>query len=109
MDKLRNTLQALDRDGADFEESRWRRLLPGVLRLRDVEDVERHAAGHLGGLSMPEAQRRAVIIAVADAYRVDRALPPEKPLRPVLDSVLESRAARLALEESHGALAPRTA
>ena len=72
------------------------RLLQGVLTIRDVCDVERHVAAYFEGLSLPAAQLRATVLgAVGDAYRIDRALPPERPLVPVLDAVLEMRAARL--------------
>jgi hypothetical protein len=94
MSSRRRDTEHLDRAGR-------RRLLPGVLSLRDVEDVEEHAAGHLEGVPLSETERRAEILrAIGDAYRVDRALPPERPLLPLLDALLTSRAARLACERS---------
>jgi hypothetical protein len=77
------------------------RVLAGTLNLRDVQDLERHAAAHFEGLPLPDSERKAAILgAVADAYRIDRALPPERPLLPVLDLVLASRAARLMSESA---------
>jgi hypothetical protein len=77
------------------------RLLPGVLRLRDVEDVEAQAAAHFDKLALAGPDRQAEILrAIADAFRVDRALPPERSLLPLLDTLLAHRAAHLAREGS---------
>jgi hypothetical protein len=63
--------------------------------------VEAHAAGRFQGVPLPEAERQAEILrAIGDAHRVDRALPPERPLLPVLDALLATRAAQLAFERS---------
>lgn len=79
-----------------------RRLLPGVLALRDVNDLELYLAGHLEGVQLAEAEWRAEMLrAIGDAHRVDRALPPERPLLPVLDALLTARAAHLAFESAH--------
>jgi hypothetical protein len=73
-----------------------RRILDGALAIRDVADVERYVADRFAVLDLPEAERRvAILAAIGDAYRIDRALPPERPLLPLLDAMLASRATRL--------------
>ena len=82
------------------------RYLPGVLILRDVRDVESYVAGCVRELGVGPAtagHREMVLAGVQMAYRVERALPPERPLRPVLEPLL---AHQLAPERSRR---PRTA
>jgi len=77
-----------------FEAIRRRRL-PGVLTLRDVRDVEQHVEELLAPLGLAGGELdRAVLQAIGTAYRIDRALQPERPLRPVLDSVIGPSAVR---------------
>ena len=86
----RQTLSPHDTDGSEP------RFLAGVLAVRDVPDLERHVTGYFDGLGLRQPELRvAVLGAVGDAYRIDRALPPERPLLPLLDALLTSRAARL--------------
>jgi hypothetical protein len=73
------------------------RLLARVLTIRDVRDVERYVDAYLAALPLPDDELRAAVLGgIGDAYRIDRALPPERPLLPVLDVLLASRLARLA-------------
>jgi hypothetical protein len=70
--------------------------LPGVLTLRDVRDVESLVAAHVQELGVQpgdEDHTKLVLAGVQTAYRVERALPPERPLRPVLELLLEHRLA----------------
>jgi hypothetical protein len=72
------------------------RYMPGCLTLRDVRDVERYVASHLEGMGIGPADqdhRELVLTGVQAAYRLERALPPERPLSPVLDQLLEHRLA----------------
>ena len=72
-----------------------------ILNLRDVRDLERHAAAHFESLALSDSERKAAILgAVADTYRIDRALPPERPLLPMFDVLLASRAERLGCESA---------
>ncbi len=73
-----------------------RRYLPGVLTLRDVRDVESFVGAHVGELGVgpaDEGHQELVLAGVQTAYRVERALPPEIPLRPVLERLLGHRLA----------------
>ena len=70
--------------------------MPGVLTLRDVRDVESYVAAHLEARGIgpaDEDHRELVLTGVQAAYRVERALPPERPLSPVLELLLEQRLA----------------
>jgi hypothetical protein len=72
------------------------RYLPGVLALRDVRDVESCVATSVQNLGVgptDEDHKQLVLAGVQSAYRVERALPPERPLRPVLEPLLEHRLA----------------
>ena len=72
------------------------RLLNGVLRLRDLEDVESHVAARFDALPLSSLERDDLIMhGISYACRIDRALPPEQPLGPVLDVMLDRRAASL--------------
>jgi hypothetical protein len=73
-----------------------RRFLTGVLALRDVPDVERYIARHFRALDLPDAELRVEILgAISDAYRIDHALAPERPLLPLLETLLASRVTRM--------------
>jgi hypothetical protein len=73
-----------------------RRFLAGVLALRDVPDVERCVAGRFRALDLPDPELRVEVLgAISDAYRIDRALAPERPLLPLLDTLLASRVTRM--------------
>jgi hypothetical protein len=48
-----------------------------------------------------EWSRFASLRAIRDTHRVDRALPPEGPLLPVLAALVTARAAHLAFESAH--------
>jgi hypothetical protein len=68
----------------------------GVLSLREVEDVEYHVALRFEGLPLAPLDRDSIVLhGIAYACRIDRALPPEQPLRPVLDAVLDEHYARV--------------
>jgi hypothetical protein len=72
------------------------RQLSGILTLRDVADVEDYVAGQLQDLGVghaDEGYQDLVLAGVETAYRIERALPPEIPLRPVLDPLLGRRLA----------------
>ena len=72
------------------------RFLAGVLTLRDIRDLEQHVAGFFDGLGLRQPElRSAVLAAIGDAYRLDRALPSEHALEPLLYALLAARAARL--------------
>lgn len=82
-------------DHSDIDAPRTR-ILSGALALREATDLEQHVADYFDPLDLPEAEMRVAILgAVADAYRIHRALPPERPLLPVLDTLLASRVVRL--------------
>jgi hypothetical protein len=73
-----------------------RRFLTGVLALRDVPDVERYVAGHFRALDLPDPELRVEVLgAISDAYRIDRALAPDRPLLPLLETLLASRVTRM--------------
>jgi hypothetical protein len=72
---------------------------PRVLVLRDVRDVEAYVARTLSSLQVHatrEETARLVRAGVKDAWRIERALPPDRRLRPVLDDVLAQRLSELA-------------
>jgi hypothetical protein len=78
------------------------RLLPGVLRLRDVPDVEERVRETLTGFGHGPGTTdhdELVLDAIGLAFRIERALPPGHELEPVLQRVLDfrlaSRASRL--------------
>jgi hypothetical protein len=88
-------METLQATRIDVEPVRGR-ILGGVLSIREARDLEQHVVGHFEHLHLPEAEMRvAVLGAVGDAYRIDRALPSERPLLPVLDALLASRVVRL--------------
>jgi hypothetical protein len=64
------------------------------LSLRDISDVEAYVGDTLAGMRLPTGSRdtewlhRAGIATVA---RFEQALPPERPLAPMLDSLLPER------------------
>jgi hypothetical protein len=81
------------------------RRLPGVLALRDIPDVEQHVTSALERLSLPvvgEYSDRLVLAGVDAVFRVDRSVPREHPLAPVLDGVLEQGLLELAESEQPG-------
>ena len=62
-----------------------------VLAVRDVRDVEAYVRGTLDAASLPADDRELaelVRCGIDSVYRVERALPPEQPLAPVLDTAL---------------------
>ena|SRR3989442_16020778 len=73
-----------------------KRRLPGVLTLRDVQDIELRVVGALEGfgLSIPEHDLDTLILdAIGFAYRIERALPPGTALEPILQATLDHRLA----------------
>jgi hypothetical protein len=76
-----------------------RRQWPRVLVLRDVRDVEAYVARTLSSLQIHvtrEETVRLVRAGVKDAWRIERALPPDRRLLPVLEDVLAQRLSQLA-------------
>jgi hypothetical protein len=72
------------------------RLLNGVLRLRDLEDVEAYVTDRFEALPLSPLERDDLIMhGISYACRIDRALAPEQPLAPVLDVLLDRRVAGL--------------
>jgi hypothetical protein len=70
------------------------RLMNGVLSLREIEDVEHHVASRFDGLPLAPLDRDSIVLhGIAYACRIDRALPPEQALGPVLDPVLDKHVA----------------
>jgi hypothetical protein len=64
---------------------------PPVLTLRDVVDVQAYVTWTIerAGLSPDDGERGGLIRAgVECAFRLERALPPERPLLPVLEQLL---------------------
>ena len=67
---------------------------PTPLHLRDVRDLEAYVGdvvARIGVLRGSGFYEPLVRLGVGCAYRVERALPPESSLRPVLDDVLGER------------------
>jgi hypothetical protein len=65
-----------------------------TLTLRDARNVHAHvvlAIERLGLAPDGEDSERLIAAGVEAVRRIERALPPEQPLRPVLDEVLEQR------------------
>jgi hypothetical protein len=59
-----------------------------------VQDVEAYVIGTLASTSLPVDDRdldELVRCGIDSVYRVERALPPERPLAPVLDTALQER------------------
>jgi hypothetical protein len=72
---------------------------PRVLVLRDVRDVEAYVARTLSSLQVhvtTEEAARLVRAGVKDAWRIERAMPPDRRLLPVLEDVLPQRLSQLA-------------
>jgi hypothetical protein len=70
------------------------RRLPGMLTLRDVADVEARVTETLEALrlSLDAADFDALVLdAIGIAGRIERALPPDQALEPVLQAVLDDR------------------
>jgi hypothetical protein len=68
------------------------------LSLRDVRDVEAYVIDALHRSALPLAENdihRLVAAGIESVYRLERALPPQQPLLPLLDEVLSSRLAEL--------------
>jgi hypothetical protein len=68
------------------------RRLPNVVALRDISDVERLVTSTLERLSLPvhgADSDRLVLAGVEAVFRVDRSVPREHPLGPVVDGMLE--------------------
>jgi hypothetical protein len=77
------------------------RLLNGRLSLREIADIEHHVALRFDDLPLPVDERNSLVLhGVAYACRIDRALPPEQPLEPVLDGLLDERAANVRAEQA---------
>jgi hypothetical protein len=77
------------------------RRLPRVIALRDIRDVEGLVISTLERLALPvegEHSDRLVRAGVEAVFRVDRSVPRDHPLAPVLDGMLEQR--MLELHES---------
>lgn len=68
------------------------RRLPRVLALRDIPDVEGLVTTTLERLALPvqgERSDRLVDAGIEAVFRVDRSVPSDHPLAPVLDGMLE--------------------
>jgi len=68
------------------------RRLPRVVSIRDIRDVEHLVTSTLERLSLPTHGERSdhLVLAGVDAvFRVERSVPREHPLGPILDGVLE--------------------
>lgn len=68
------------------------RRLPRVVALRDIPDVEAFVTSALERLALPvrgEHSDRLVLAGVDAVFRVDRSVPREHPLAPVLEGTLE--------------------
>jgi hypothetical protein len=76
------------------------RRLPRVVSIRDIRDVEQLVTSTMERLLLPtrgERSDRLVLAGVDAVYRVERSVPREHPLGPILDGVLEQ-----GLLEIHG-------
>jgi hypothetical protein len=65
-----------------------------VLSLRDVADVEAYVIDTLHEVAIPLDDgdlEQLVAFGIASVYRLERALPPERPLLPLLERVLSAR------------------
>jgi hypothetical protein len=72
----------------------FRRRISPLLTIRDVVDVEAYVLGtiHRSALSASDGQLDELIAAgIASVQRLERAMPPQRPLRPVLENVLAAR------------------
>jgi hypothetical protein len=77
------------------------RRLPKVLALRDITDVEGLVTSTLARLSLPvhgATSDRLVLAGVEAVFRIDRSVPREHPLGPVLDGMLEQGLLELSAE-----------
>ena len=75
------------------------RRLPRVVSIRDIRDVEQLVTSTMERLSLPtrgEHSDRLVLAGVDAVYRVERSVPREHPLGPILDGVLEQGLLELA-------------
>ncbi len=64
------------------------------LGLRDISDVETYVGDTLAGMRLPTGARDTEWLhraGVATVARLELALPPDRPLTPVLDSLLPQR------------------
>jgi hypothetical protein len=69
-----------------------------ILSLRDVADVEAYVIEtiHEAALSLSDGELDELVASgIESVYRLERALPPQRPLRPLLDHVLSPRLAEL--------------
>jgi hypothetical protein len=69
-----------------------------ILSLRDVPDVEAYVIHTLREAKLAQmdgALEELVAAGIESVYRLERALPPERPLLPLLDEVLPGRLAEL--------------
>jgi hypothetical protein len=65
-----------------------------TLSVRDVTDVETYVGDTLAGMRLPAGSRDAEWLrraGVATVTRLELAMPPERPLLPVLESMLPER------------------
>jgi hypothetical protein len=68
------------------------RRLPRVVSIRDIRDVEQFVTSTMERLSLPtrgERSDRLVLAGVDAVYRVERSVPREHPLGPILNGLLE--------------------
>jgi hypothetical protein len=68
------------------------RRLPRVVSIRDIRDVEQLVTSTMKRLSLPlegERSDRLVLAGVDAVYRINRSVPSEHPLTPMLDGLLE--------------------
>jgi hypothetical protein len=75
------------------KDDKMHHLTPAPLRLRDVANVQEYVCDAVAVLDPAATSHRTALQAhgVRAVLRVERALPPGVPLRPVLDAVLPSR------------------
>ena len=77
--------------------------LPTPVSARDVADVEAYVSDTVADLGLPTGARDSdwlIQAGIATVVRVDRAMPPERPLRPMLESHLSERLLALWRERS---------
>jgi hypothetical protein len=68
------------------------RRLPRVVSIRDIRDVEQLVTSTMERLSLPmhgERSDRLVLAGVDAVFRLERSVPREHPLGPILDGVLD--------------------
>lgn len=80
-----------------------------ILSLRDVADVEAYVIEtiHESALSLSDGEFDELVASgIESVYRLERALPPQRPLLPLLDKLLSPRLAELWGARDHERAAP---